>query len=309
MLAGAAVGLGLAAPGLLGGSRTAGERLAAGTVLALAIVASVLLARALGRLIRHSGADRERAAQASDRIEAVLVSLASRPNAASPGESARELERSAVAAVRLAIEEGEWETADRRLTELERDHPGSGEIAGLANELAEERQVAADGLRARLDASRTVNDPDGVLSAREALGRVVAAANLRELDQDLVRWLMVLIQKRMRTGTVRSDVAVLAERAVSLFGTTTEGASLRAALPVLRRSGGLCPRCAQPYVGVDDACPDCLGVGASSAAIPSLDELVSAPTDLVSYAEEISLEQQAQGPGLEDHDAADGRDS
>ena len=38
----------------------------------------------------------------------------------------------------------------------------------------------------------------------------------------------------------------------------TQGASVRAALPTLRRSVGLCPRCAQPYTGVAEACPRCL---------------------------------------------------
>jgi hypothetical protein len=43
-----------------------------------------------------------------------------------------------------------------------------------------------------------------------------------------------------------------------VFCHTVEGASLRASLPTLRRSAGLCPRCAQPYTGLANACPQCL---------------------------------------------------
>ena len=50
----------------------------------------------------------------------------------------------------------------------------------------------------------------------------------------------------------------LAARFAENFAATVEGASVRASLPTLRRSVGLCPRCAQPYIGVADACPNCL---------------------------------------------------
>ncbi len=79
---------------------------------------------------------------------------------------------------------------------------------------------------------------------------------------------MTLIQKRLRTGTIRPDVVVLAARVAESFGGTTEGASLRASLPTLRRSAGLCPKCAEPYTGVGDACPKCLA--ASTAPSPEL---------------------------------------
>jgi hypothetical protein len=69
---------------------------------------------------------------------------------------------------------------------------------------------------------------------------------------------MGLIQKRMWTGTVRADVAELAAKIADHFGHTREGASLRASLPTLRRSAGLCARCGRPYTGIDDACPACL---------------------------------------------------
>jgi hypothetical protein len=102
---------------------------------------------------------------------------------------------------------------------------------------------------------------------------------------------MSLIQRRLRTGTIRADVVVLAARVAESFGGTTEGASIRASLPTLRRSAGLCPKCAEPYAGVGDACPKCLA--ASSAPIPTgsvegefpdgsepEDEVIGEPIDL-----------------------------
>jgi hypothetical protein len=69
-----------------------------------------------------------------------------------------------------------------------------------------------------------------------------------------------LIHRRLRTGTIQSEVVQLASRFSEVFATTVEGASVRAALPTLRRSVGLCPRCSQPYAGVAEACPKCLSV-------------------------------------------------
>ena len=77
---------------------------------------------------------------------------------------------------------------------------------------------------------------------------------------------MGLVQRRLRTGTVRPDLVALAARVAESFGGSVEGASLRASLPTLRRSAGLCPKCAEPYAGVGDACPKCLA--ASTAPTP-----------------------------------------
>ncbi len=101
---------------------------------------------------------------------------------------------------------------------------------------------------------------------------------------------MKLIQRRLRSIPVGSDLAALATQVATRFGGTPEGASLRAALPTLRRSAGLCPRCSEPYLGVDDACPKCLAeAGQTAAPTPTLtfvtddlDAIVgdSAPIDL-----------------------------
>jgi hypothetical protein len=296
MLAGFSVVFLLAAPTLFGPERTTAERVTAVGGVLLGFAASIGLARVAGESSRAAVMYLKRAEETRGRIEALLTSIAN--HQATFAAANRSAQRDAIAEIRMAIERGEWEVADRRLADLAREFPESREAVELENEIAAGRQVTADGLRARLDASRAVNDPDGVLSAREELGRVLPPDNLGTLDRDLARWLMGIIQKRMRTGTVRPDVAILAERASSVFGTTIEGASLRASLPILRRSAGLCPRCGKPYTGVDDACPECLGPGATpEEAVPSLDELVSRPPDLGAYADGLSSDDTNLNPG------------
>ncbi len=174
----------------------------------------------------------------------------------------------AFAGARQAILDHRWDQADRLISALTRDHPESSEVRGLADELAEARREAADGLKAQLDAAQAVNDPERVIELRDALTQHLRGDPLRELDRQLVQWLMTLIQKRMRTGTVRGDVVALATKVAGSFGDTPEGASLRASLPTLRRSVGLCPRCAQPYVGLANACHQCQAVAKAPVLAP-----------------------------------------
>src|SRR5207248_1016661 len=107
------------------------------------------------------------------------------------------------------------------------------------------------------------------------------------LERDLARWFLNLIHRRLRTGKIQPDVVLLATQVAETFGATAEGASMRAALPMLRRSVGLCPRCAQPYTGAAEACPDCLAGGpmvalrtsADPAPIPSQEDSLDDPLD------------------------------
>lgn len=115
-----------------------------------------------------------------------------------------------------------------------------------------------DSLRAQLEAARSANDAERVLELRAELAPLISKTESLAQDKSLVTWFMALLMRRMRAGSVRADVAVLAERVSAAFAGTVEGASLRASLPTLRRSAGLCPRCAQPYGGIEAACPECL---------------------------------------------------
>ncbi len=164
-----------------------------------------------------------------------------------------------LAGFRLAIRDGRWEDAGSILGDLEATMPDHPDLPAMRAEGERSRAEAAAQIRSRIEAARGANDPDAVLSLRGDLARVEAAESARPLDLDLVKWLMALIHRRLRVGTIRVDLVELAGRVAERFGTTTEGASLAAALPTLRRSAGLCPRCAEPYTGLADACPRCLG--------------------------------------------------
>ena len=81
-----------------------------------------------------------------------------------------------------------------------------------------------------------------------------------QLDRETIELLMNLLQRRLRTGMVGVDVVTLATKVADRFSEHKEGASLRAALPTLRRSAGLCGQCGQPYRGLANACPRCTGL-------------------------------------------------
>jgi hypothetical protein len=111
----------------------------------------------------------------------------------------------------------------------------------------------------RLDAAKGAGDALLVVEIRDALTEHLRGDRLADLDRKLVRWLVGEIKQKVRAGTIRPDLANLATRVADSFADTPEGAALKTSIPNLRRSAGLCPRCARPYRGPDDACPRCLG--------------------------------------------------
>jgi hypothetical protein len=173
--------------------------------------------------------------------------------------------------IRQAIRDSQWAEVETRITAFSRVHADPDAAEGLARELAAAKEAATTFLRARIEAARSAADPKQVVEARGALVPLLRPDALRELDHELARWLMNVIQKRLRGGVMTPDVAALAGRAVETFPATPEGASLRAALPTLRRSAGLCARCGQPFTGIADACPACLAHRAEPmAVVPAL---------------------------------------
>ncbi|MEW4567644.1 hypothetical protein AB1L88_07215 [Tautonia sp. JC769] len=202
------------------------------------------------------------------RIALAVERLSALP-ASGPDQAAEQRRAIAVAGVRQAIDEGRWDRADRLIASLRRDFPEAPEADELAEDLARARGRAIDDLKGRLDAAQAVNDPDQVLTYRDELTLHLQGDDLKELDRRVVGWLIMLIQRRLRAGGgVRAEVVELASRTAESFGDTPEGASLRASLPTLRRSAGLCPRCSRPYTGTEDACPECLRAVPRRAAGP-----------------------------------------
>ncbi len=189
-----------------------------------------------------------RIAQALERLEP--------PKVAEPEPDAEKARLFAVA--RRLIADGRWAQADRVVGAFVRDHPGS-EAGALLVELDEARRRAVDELKGRLEACRKAGDALGVIELRDALTLHLRGRELDDLDRGLARWLVGVVQARVRAGTIGPDVATLAARVVDSFGDTPEGASLGPSIANLRRSAGLCPRCARPHRGDGDACPRCRG--------------------------------------------------
>lgn len=180
-------------------------------------------------------------------------------------------------AIRRSIELGEWEAADDRLRSLLADRPDDRRVVALADDLRQAKLAVGERWTEQLRAAREVNDPNRVLELYGQTPPVQDDESRKALDQDLAKWFLSLVHRRLRGGGIQLEIVTLVERVSESFGHTVEGASLRASLPTLRRSVGLCPRCGRPYAGAADACPVCLA--GNVAAPPSEPVAEDEPVD------------------------------
>ncbi len=209
----------------------------------------------------------ERIGQLNERLAQLPGSSA----ATSPTEPASPTDWSieqALADARWALRSGNWDDAAALLREYSSSAPDDPKLALLNEEIETAREGARSKQLAELDAARQVNDPERVLELHQALIPLLDSEARISLEADLAPWFLRLIHNRLRAGRIQTDVAVLAGRIAEVFGHTMEGASLRAALPTLRRSAGLCARCGQPYAGLASACPACLAQALSPPRPP-----------------------------------------
>ena len=237
-----------------------------------------VLTRLVATLIDHLAGDRSSRVQFESRalplLERIAIALERGAviGAGSAGhdESAAE-DRRVVADARGAIDEKRWDRAQAILDGLATHGSAQPQFDSLRAELHQARSRATTQLTEQIEAARQANDATGALKARDELGELLSGDDLKTLDRSLIEWLMKLIQRRLRARPIGGEVAALATEIANRFAGTPEGASLRAALPTLRRSAGLCPRCSEPYLGVDDACPKCLAqAGQTPAQLPTL---------------------------------------
>jgi hypothetical protein len=194
--------------------------------------------------------------RATIRLAAALDRAPAAP--AAVADAVTDLRARHLAEIHQAIRAGAWDDAAELLRAFAVAHPDDPETARAGVELAGAKRTGGQALLTRIQAAREANDPERVIELRDEAAGLLEAEASRSLDRDLARWFLALIQRRLRSGTVRADVAVLAGRVARSLDATPEGASLRASLPTLRRAAGLCPRCAQPYTGLAEACPACL---------------------------------------------------
>ena len=255
----------------------------------------------LARLVRSLRDQMTQERSARDRFEGQVIPLLERiALALERGGIARSevssqanppaVDRSVAADVRAAIDDRRWDRAQAILDGLDaRDEPDP-QVFSLTLELNRARDRAIADLADRIEAARLAGDAAGGMAAREELAQLLDADALKAVDRSMIAWLMKLIQRRLRSIPIGSDLAALATEVANRFGGTPEGASLRAALPTLRRSAGLCPRCAEPYLGVDDACPKCLAeAGQTPSAAPTLTFVTDDLDAVVSEAPPVDL--------------------
>ncbi len=163
----------------------------------------------------------------------------------------------AMEGITKAIEQERWDRAERLLQGFLRDFEGDPEAAVLETELREKRQEATVRLLAQLEAAKGARDPERVLDLRDQLTLHLRGDRLNEIDRSTIQWLIQLLQRKLRSGSIDQSVVGIAARAAQGFADLPEGASLMASLPTLRRAAGLCPRCAMPYRGLEDVCDEC----------------------------------------------------
>ncbi len=170
-----------------------------------------------------------------------------------------------------ALRSKRWAEAEALIDEFERSHPDDRSLPDMKGRLESGRESTIQEQMEHLEAARQVNDPARVIELYQGLLPSLEADRRTALARELAKWFLELIHRRLRTGKIQADVVLLATQVAETFGGTTEGASMRAALPTLRRSVGLCARCARPYTGTAEACPECLAGGLGAAARPPAD--------------------------------------
>ncbi|MGP0067487.1 MAG: hypothetical protein ACLQGP_28320 [Isosphaeraceae bacterium] len=241
------------------------------TALACRLIAAVITAR----IERHASDAEQWIAQATrgvDLLERLVQVRGSTASETAPDHNAQARRALLLAEIDRAIGLEHWAETESLIDAFAHGFPEDSGLIGLRERLKAARQRAVQEQLAQLDAAQKVNDPARVIELYQGLVPSIESERRDELSRDLAKWFLELIHRRLRTGKIQAEVVLLATQVAETFGTTMEGASMRAALPTLRRSVGLCPRCAQPYLGTADACSQCLagtsGVAASSPTEP-----------------------------------------
>lgn len=202
-------------------------------------------------------------------IERLVVAFESRGVPGPPSSVGEPREQTRlIAGFATALRETRLDDAEAMLDRLDAEFPDEPARQDLREQLEVAWRRQSEERIAQIDAARRANDADRVLELYALAGPSLEFERRGELERDLARWFLDLIHRRLRIGRIQPEVVGLAARAAEVFGATVEGASLRASLPVLRRSVGLCPRCARPYVGTEAACPQCLAGVPPDAVLP-----------------------------------------
>jgi hypothetical protein len=122
-------------------------------------------------------------------------------------------------------------------------------------------------IRASLATAQAADRAGRVFELRDTLTQHLRGEALQHLDRELAIWMLKLVERRVAAGTVDIELAGWVARALDSLGTMPEAEPLRAALPDLRRSAGLCQKCGRPTRGKDGLCSACLAQSAEPHAV------------------------------------------
>lgn len=266
-----------ATPGLIRGTLEGlAIVLAGGLAGRTATVASALAEATVTARIDRRARSEQTLTDLATRTVAALERLADtleRPPTAEVPPAPSDLDRRRLLAeIDQAIRSGRHAEAASSLDDLIARSPDDPFLLDLRERLDAARRQEWEGSLAQIQAARQVNDPARVLELYRGLEPSLELDRHGELERELSRWFLDLIHRRLRGGRIQPDVVELATVVAETFAATVEGASLRASLPTLRRSVGLCPRCARPYAGLAAACPQCLSGTPQDAGTSGADE-------------------------------------
>jgi len=153
----------------------------------------------------------------------------------------------AIEAVQELVRHESWNQAKRQAAAVAERFPDSTEAKGLLARVEAEYGRRVQGLRELLDEAVRANDAEAILNSRDRLSGYLAGSEFEQLDRRVARVVASYLREALAEGKAR-EIVHLAERVVDVLGdSTSEGAQVRAALPTLRRSAGLCPECGEPY--------------------------------------------------------------
>ena len=169
-------------------------------------------------------------------LERIAIGLERRGEAGG-FESAANLARARAAAeVEAAVRAGQWALAESLLVEFETAYPDDPKASALRASLEATRRSSLEERLAELAAARDVNDPVRVLELYRSVAPDLDRDVHGQLRSGVAQWFLSLIYRRLRTGKIQIEVVELASQFADTFAATTEGASVQAALPTLRRA-------------------------------------------------------------------------
>jgi hypothetical protein len=198
-----------------------------------------------------------RIGQLIEKTNESLAGATAMKSSALAGSAASEARQRAIDSVRDAVRRESWDQARRIAGEFAERFPEAADAKDLCAQVEAALARKVQSLRDQLDQVERAGDCEGLLNIRDRLSAYLDGTELYQVDRRVAHWTAKYLRDALVAGKAK-EVVHLAERIVDAVGDTTqEGAQVRASLPTLRRSAGLCPECGQPNDVRLVRCPAC----------------------------------------------------